>query len=285
MPAPSNPGKKPAASRTGDIVIIAVFALGVLLPAAGFLWKLPLPPIFSSFLLGMAASALVYRFLGGIGSTTGFNLGPLQLGGSLAALVGVTWFLNPGLESQTRGYSLDNLFKPHHDRWLPVEKESGKPLRVQVGGLGELAADESFSFANIPLRIDAAGEEWQVKLRQSEHTVGRLAKTDLENLVKDATAYGIDGFIVSRFLRSGERYTLDPSPFTLLTRQYDDGYSSFALLDGRRKELYRGRLQNKQAQVIRLEGKSYLMAVVAANHEGSEPVSMFAFGLLEAEFR
>lgn len=280
---PASDTKSPD-SHTGDIVIIAVFALGVLLPAAAFLWKLPLPPVFSAFLLGMAASALVYRFLGGIGSSTGFNLGPVQLGGSLAALIGVTWFLNPSIESQTRDYSMDNLFQPHHDRWLPVEKESGKPLQVKVGSLGELNPGDGFSFANIPLRIDASGEDWLVKLRQSEHTLGRLGKNELRNLVEGATGYSIGGFIVSRYLRSGERYTLDPSPYTLHARQYDDGYSSFALLDGRR-ELFRGRLQNKQAEVITVEGRSYLMAVVAANHEGSEPVSMFAFGRLDAELR
>ncbi|MDD3077565.1 MAG: hypothetical protein PHH37_00470 [Paludibacter sp.] len=58
-----------------------------------------LPAIVTSIFFSIAISVLVYHFLGGI-KTAGFNMGPVKLGGSIAALIGCTYFINYFLADQ-----------------------------------------------------------------------------------------------------------------------------------------------------------------------------------------
>jgi hypothetical protein len=83
-----------------DAAIDAFFALFGLVGSV-FLFRTRMaPPILVSFYLALGVSSLVYRFLGGIGSAK-FTLGPLRVGGTMAALLGVTLYVNWYLASQT----------------------------------------------------------------------------------------------------------------------------------------------------------------------------------------
>jgi hypothetical protein len=101
---PSKPPKTPTRQWYIDEIIVAAFAfLGV-----GGAVFLPLhygfasvPPIVVSFLLATGLAALTYRFLGGIQGAS-FTVGTLKLGGALAALVGIAWFVNGRLVPQVQ---------------------------------------------------------------------------------------------------------------------------------------------------------------------------------------
>lgn len=58
------------------------------------------PPILIATLAGTGVAALVYRFLGGIAPDTSMTIGALKLGGTLAALIGVAWFIDERLVAE-----------------------------------------------------------------------------------------------------------------------------------------------------------------------------------------
>jgi hypothetical protein len=104
----SNPGQPPDSPKRQwylDEIVVAAFAfLGV-----GGAVFLPLrygfgsvPPIVVSMLLATGLAALTYRYLGGITPGTSFKIGTLKLGGTLAALVGIAWFINGQMVNQVQ---------------------------------------------------------------------------------------------------------------------------------------------------------------------------------------
>lgn len=77
------------------ISLIIGFLGGILLIAFKF------PPVIPSVFISMAISVLVYHFLGGI-SEAGFNMGPVKMGGSIAALIGCAFVINHLLDQQVK---------------------------------------------------------------------------------------------------------------------------------------------------------------------------------------
>ena len=82
-------------------VLVVLFGLG----GGALLYRLAMPSIMTSLFLSAGISSLVYRFLGGIKGAE-FSMGPMKLGGTIAALIGVAWWLD-----STRG--LDPQYKFH----------------------------------------------------------------------------------------------------------------------------------------------------------------------------
>jgi hypothetical protein len=82
-----------------DRAIIVLFAL-IGLVGSVVLFTLEFSPILVSVFLGLGVAAVVYGFLGGIGQAE-FKIGPAKLGGTLAALLAVAYFVNGYLATQT----------------------------------------------------------------------------------------------------------------------------------------------------------------------------------------
>jgi len=98
--------KKEAASATPahskfENTVIAIVVFGAFIGAV-LLWKTNAPPILIATLAGMSVAALVYRFLGGIAPDTSVTIGALKLGGTIAALIGVAWFIDDRLVAEGR---------------------------------------------------------------------------------------------------------------------------------------------------------------------------------------
>ena len=77
------------------VSLIIGFLGGILLIAFKF------PPVIPSVFIAMAISVLVYHFLGGI-QEAGFNMGPVKMGGSIAALIGCAFVINHYLDGQVK---------------------------------------------------------------------------------------------------------------------------------------------------------------------------------------
>jgi len=89
---------------TASIVIVGLIG-GLLIR----IWGPKLEPLYSAIFLGLGIAAFVYQFLGGISKETSFTIpGGVKLGGSLAALIAVTYFFNAILVEQRQ--------------WTPPEK-------------------------------------------------------------------------------------------------------------------------------------------------------------------
>ncbi|TKG91536.1 hypothetical protein EYV94_21150 [Puteibacter caeruleilacunae] len=80
-------------------VILTALIIG--LTGGVFLIPFNFPPIVCAIFLSIAIAVLVYHFLGGISSAS-FNMGPVKMGGSIAALIGCAFVLNHYLENQTK---------------------------------------------------------------------------------------------------------------------------------------------------------------------------------------
>lgn len=78
-------------------VIIFILIFGFL--GAVILIYFDLPAIIPSIFLATGIATLVYHFLGGI-TVAEFNMGPVKLGGSIAALIASGWFINSELANQ-----------------------------------------------------------------------------------------------------------------------------------------------------------------------------------------
>src|ERR1035437_9011788 len=74
-----------------DAVVIFFSLLGLI--GRGVLYSRKFPSIMISVFLSAGITALVYRFLGGIQGAT-FMVGALKLGGTIAVLIGVAWWID-----------------------------------------------------------------------------------------------------------------------------------------------------------------------------------------------
>ncbi len=268
-----------------DLVVIAVIAAGFLGSAFIFIFKLSIPPIVTSILLGTAVSALVYRFLGGIHVDTRFAIGALKLSGTMAALIGCAYFINGELEKQIQ-HNMDQLFTPHYTTWFAVDKQTGAPTKVRVTGAGKIALPDSQSLVPLSLKVD--GDVWLILPRQENRLpLGSLAKEELENSnLKIRLAAQLNNFLVTDRLPPGTvNYHLDPLPFKLHTEQYNQDYSHYNLLSSNGDTLYAGSIYRKQAQVIAIDTSYYMVAVVEVNHLplDGHPYAKFAIGEILAE--
>ena len=84
---------------TADDLVVIIFAVLGFGGTIVFVQWGSVPPIVVSFLLATGVAAFVYRFLGGIQGAS-FTLGALKLGGTLAALAGIAFTVNPVLVNQ-----------------------------------------------------------------------------------------------------------------------------------------------------------------------------------------
>jgi len=93
-------GAAPVVPPKVEAVVVTAFAfLGF--AGAVALYYFRAAPILISIFLGAGVAALVYGFLGGV-SQANLVLGSLKVGGALAALLGVAFFVDPRLQQETR---------------------------------------------------------------------------------------------------------------------------------------------------------------------------------------
>jgi hypothetical protein len=89
----TNSSDQPRKELSGEDKLVILFSLLGLLGCVA-LYFLRLPSIIVSVFLSLGITSWVYKFLGGISSSTTFNIGPVKLGGTLAALAGVAFWVN-----------------------------------------------------------------------------------------------------------------------------------------------------------------------------------------------
>jgi hypothetical protein len=89
--------KKPVKQLSGEDKVVICFSLLGLIGSVA-LYFLKVPSVMISIFLSAGITALVYRFLGGIQNAT-FAVGALKLGGTIAALIGIAFWVDDRLDS------------------------------------------------------------------------------------------------------------------------------------------------------------------------------------------
>lgn len=146
-----------------DIVLIAVISLGFLVPLALFLFQAQVPAVLPALLISAAVSALVYRFLGGIDAEGTMTFGLVRVGGSMAALLALGFYLNPLIERQVAGIAAQQ--RPFE----AIVMELGQLQQIgndtiELLDLGSLPQEKIFEqFDGIRATLKKQYEEWGQK--------------------------------------------------------------------------------------------------------------------------
>ncbi len=250
------------------LVLIGVFLLGT--AASYYVGSL----ILTAFCASMMATALLYRFLGGVGGST-FGLAAMRFSGSGAVLLGLTWFLNNQLVEQ------NPIVDPNPQDWLAIGK-TGLPTAVKIG-----------QKENVPDSLFLSGATWSAILESGNIRVlspenDRLARIELQSIsdlgffnnveIEMLTGRGI------RFtgeLRIGEQEDLSPYPYTIRAEKFVNSYNDFSILDYNGVVIERGFLRSKDFRFFKHEGKHFLIFVSRAVHNDPENQPWGVFGFTE----
>ena len=232
-----------------DVVIIVVVAIGFV--GSVIIYVLNLASIMVAVFLATGVASLVYRFLGGIQGAT-FNIGPVKLAGTIAALIGCAYFINMELKCDLSKVT----------DWFAVDAKDrkGTPVQVELDGVkGSIKKPKPGLLANEPLDIRKVDDLREISLF-------------------DTVMTREDKFCVTGPLPAGTgNVDLKPLPFRLSTKEYGDDWSYYTLADTSGNILYdKGRIKRKGTEIVKLEGKYYLVGVVAVCHTLKECDTIFA---------
>ena len=270
------PAQRREKIKIDDIVIISVIAIcglgGVLLT----FFRAPAAPILTSIFMATAMSALVYRFLGGIHAGTSFSMGFIQVGGSLAALFGLIYFLNPIMERQM-SIDPDNPFPGA--QWFAMGPDLIPRESVDVGAYGPLRAPAVQPLTgrlSIEKRDD--NDAFSISSKSSDHSfpLGDIESSSLRDFVRVTfPEQRIDTYKSDLLPARSPDPKLRASgfgwPFSLETGMFDEGRSQYFLTNKSTGEkIYEGWLRNRQYEIAYVEGRPYFVAVAAANHQRAD---------------
>jgi hypothetical protein len=149
----------PDSGLTPELKVTLFFGVFGLLGGVAIFF-LDFPPIIVTVFLATGVSSLVYGFLGGIQTST-FGLGPIKFGGSIAALLGSSWFINGQLADQMR-VNLGQI-SPPVATLLAIDVMRGVPTSVDVAGLaGAIPLPPPGALANNQVDIQHLANEFVV---------------------------------------------------------------------------------------------------------------------------
>ena len=262
-----------------------------------------IPALVVSVVLACGVATLLYCILGGV-SKAEFDLGVLKVGGSAAVLLGGSWFFNSELDPQLEKIRLENRieqfgfdFNKHaapSDGWFALNKNTGIPVKVEFTNpvTNQVVATVQIpDSADLPLKL------------VSQESTGRYLVTGSEAEPKEGfgyvrpssligwetgTVYGFQRLYIARegYLPSGMKRRWGNTvcrhrsmPFEIMAVRFRDGYADY---DIRRcnavKEAppdYSSSLRSGDVELVELKiertRRSFLVAVVAADHTSSNP--------------
>ena len=254
--------------RVLSLVVVLGFGGGAVLYVFG------MPPIIVAVFLATGVASVVYGFLGGI-HTAAFDLGPIRFGGSIAALLGSAWFIDVQLVQQIR-------FEPPVETLFAMDINRGVPISVKAGGMKDaIKLPSSDVLVNNQVDIRHLGDRFRVVSEADPDFVfGMLSREDLRQVgLFNIIRQQLRGFFVTgRLEPNTENVDLGLLPFRISTLDYAGEYSGYALSDTAGQFMHGGRIYRRQAEIVRHQGKNYLVAVVEVNHEGQSPYAKFVVG-------
>jgi hypothetical protein len=163
------------------VVVITILVIGLI--GGVLLVNFQQPPIVSSIFIALGIATVVYHFLGGI-EVSEFNMGPVKLGGSIAALIGSAWFINGQLNAQT---STSNQVILHasnlcYDEYGNLLGELPfNDYQIGLNALKQVTLNDSIKIGNLDLGQLQLNESFAV-LSKDEAPLGTLANSELSEI-------------------------------------------------------------------------------------------------------
>ena len=260
--------------RLDPETITVLVLIGVFSASAAASYLVVDSPILTAFCMGLVATALLYRFLGGVEGST-FKVATFKASGSVAVFAFVTWFVNDKLVEQ------NPIIDPTPSSWVAIN-QNGASTGVTIGG--ELYSQDVSEFLR-----DAV---WGAKL---EAGTIRVTERELELGKIDSSLLGHLGFfdrlemIQGRGIRYTEELTAGAEadlrpiyPYKVQTTQFTDSYNGFSVLDEHNAViLSEGLLRTKNFQFFEHEGRYFLIFVARASHNDPNKAPWAVFGFAQ----
>lgn len=275
-----------------DIVIVVSIVMSLLLaPLLSILWFLDnpitVPPPIISIFLGIAVSALLYRFLGGVHDAS-FTVGALKVTGTAAILIFVAWWSNgelkqfiPDKKTPAEPFDLSKHVIPSPEKWYAVSKESGAPLVLEFPSFDQKHNPPPPDELNVlredrNINIKEKGKEIIAYLNNGGNRIlGKISPNEINDLgfFRDIKIQLIPYRVVT--LGATQKEDINANlPFVFETRGFAENYTRYALLSKKDdREIHEGAILLRGAEVIEYEKHYYLISVVQVNHspEDVEP--------------
>jgi len=274
-----------------DLVIVIAIVITLLLsPLLAALWFLEkpilIPPPIISIFLGIAVSALLYRFLGGVHNAS-FTVGALKVTGTAAILIGVAYWSNGQLEKylpqktpEYPHFDFEKDVSPDASGWYAVDLDTGKPVSINFRGHDQQhpapAQNELDTLRqNRNLGLKMVDDQLLVYAKDSQHIVGLLAQQELNAQgYHNSDDIELRPYRVETFASVQESDINRNLPFTVATNGFSEDYTRFILKskqDG--STLLEDAILRRGAKIFKYQQKYYLISVVQVNHapESIEP--------------
>jgi len=274
-----------------DLVIVIAIVITLLLsPLLAALWFLEkpilIPPPIISIFLGIAVSALLYRFLGGVHNAS-FTVGALKVTGTAAILIGVAYWSNGQLEKylpqktpEYPHFDFEKDVSPDASGWYAVDLDTGKPVSINFRGHDQQhpapAQNELDTLRqNRNLGLKRVDGQLLVYAKDSQHIVGLLAQQELNAQgYHNSDDIELRPYRVETFASVQESDINRNLPFTVATNGFSEDYTRFILKskqDG--STLLEDAILRRGAKIFKYQQKYYLISVVQVNHapESIEP--------------
>lgn len=310
--APQVTKKNMPQSRTGPFlfvatVIVGCLGVGVWLSISGR----DAPSLVISVALACAVSALLYGILGGVGKS-GFEFGPIKMGGSAAVLVGSAYLFNFLLEPQVEAiraaraealldgvrFNVNRHIVPARG-WFAIDRETAEPVSVRI--LDPVSNDEIVVFvppsrANLRFRLaeQEDGGDRLVAGANADTWLGYVTRQSLESLLGEVgdlepgTTYGPyrlhlvnEGELPEEYPREwgSSRCLGTRMPLLIQVNRFEDDFADYEVSPCDSDQRVESSLRPGQAELHRFtmngEDRSFVVSVVAADHQTSPFWSSF----------
>ena len=299
-------------SRTGPFVFVAIVIVGCL--GAGIWLSISdrhAPSLVISVALACAVSTLLYGILGGVGKS-GFEFGPLKMGGSAAVLVGSAYLFNLLLEPQQDAiraarveailervrFDVNRHIVPARG-WFAIDRETAEPVSVRI--LDPVSNNEIVVFvppsrANLRFRLAEPedGGDRLVAGADADTWLGYVTRQSLEGLLGEVadlepgTTYGPYRL---HLVNEGELPEENPRewgssrclgtrmPLLIQVNRFEDGFADYEVSPCNSDQRVESSLRPGQGELHRFtingENRSFVVSVVAADHRTSPFWSSF----------
>jgi len=225
-----------------DLVIVIAIVITLLLsPLLAALWFLEkpilIPPPIISIFLGIAVSALLYRFLGGVHNAS-FTVGALKVTGTAAILIGVAYWSNGQLEKylpqktpEYPHFDFEKDVSPDASGWYAVDLDTGKPVSINFRGHDQqhpAPAQNELDMLrqNRNLGLKMVDDQLLVYAKDSQHIVGLLAQQELNTQgYHNSDDIELRPYRVETFASVQESDINRNLPFTVATNGFSEDYT------------------------------------------------------------
>ena len=274
QPANITNHRKDQGLNTNTETIIMLVLIGVFLVGAFASYRAGGSPILTAFCMSLTATALLYRFFGGVEGST-FRVATFKASGSVAVFAFVTWFVNDKLVEQ------NPIIDPAPSSWVAINR-NGAPTAVTIGG--ELYSQDVSIFLSDAV-WGAKLESGMIRVTEREHGLGKI---DFSSLGRLGLFGGMEmiqgrGIRYTGELTAGMEADLSPVyPYKIRTAQFTDSYNGFSVLDEHNAVVLReGLLRTRNFQFFEHEGRHFLIFVSRAVHNDPENAPWAVFGFAQ----